>query len=68
MSKKLCENTELIRIILEQFESSTSKIIDQLNLNFSKQTDHLSSEIFDLKTQMDALAKENKKLKEEMIF
>jgi regulator of replication initiation timing len=55
----------VVQKMFGMFESFTNKIIDQMNTNFLKQNELVSSEIFDLKIRLDNLEKENHKLRKE---
>jgi regulator of replication initiation timing len=47
------------------FENFTTKIIDQMNTNFTKQNELMSCELFEMKKRLDNLEKENEKLRKD---
>jgi hypothetical protein len=59
------ESIDLVGKMLEMFENSTSKILAQMEVNFKKQTELMTSELFDFKRRLDDIESENKKLRKE---
>jgi hypothetical protein len=53
--------------MMEVFEKFTSKILDQMNKNFNKQTELLSTELFELRKQIDLMQGQNTALQEENV-
>lgn len=59
------ENGDILIKMMDMFEKCTSRIIEQMNANFVKQSEMLSCEMFEMKTKVDLLSQENDKLKKE---
>jgi regulator of replication initiation timing len=62
---KVSENGDILAKMLEMFEKFTGVIVEQMKQNAQVHSEMMSCELFDIKTRLDNLEKENLKLRQE---
>lgn len=60
------DNLDIMQKMLEMFESFTEKILNQMQTNFTKHTDLLNTELFNLSLKLDKECKNNEDLKKQV--